>query len=102
MNTLNNSRHRWTVIQPNGGYRTVWFDDAGLSNTVAATRRTTGSKTHGALFRGSFDRGRSHVAATRIPPFSGPGDDCCSLCFHHQRCKERRRKWQMAPVPNRC
>jgi hypothetical protein len=24
-------RHRWTVIQPNGGYRTVWFDDAGLA-----------------------------------------------------------------------
>lgn len=24
-------RHRWTVIQPGGGYRTVWFDDAGLA-----------------------------------------------------------------------
>ena len=24
-------RHRWTVIQPNGGYRTIWFDDAGLA-----------------------------------------------------------------------
>jgi hypothetical protein len=24
-------RHRWTVIQPSGGYRTVWFDDAGLA-----------------------------------------------------------------------
>jgi hypothetical protein len=25
------ARHRWTVVQPSGGYRTVWFDDAGLA-----------------------------------------------------------------------
>jgi hypothetical protein len=39
-------RHRWTVIQPSGGYRTVWFDDAGLA-AAKRHREAMGEAYHG-------------------------------------------------------
>jgi hypothetical protein len=88
-------RHRWTVIQPNGGYRTAWFNDAGLA--AAKRHREAMGEAYRLRPRGLLQWLRDHPGE-RVPDADGHWVHFLTDVDAHHEAMERMNKRQRVAI----